>query len=390
MNILYNNFYFDDYATTMCDPRVLKSMYRFCKHFYGNVNSYHKAGEKSLNIMKKFQYIIAKFLNCYSDEIIFTSGATESNNIVIRGLIEYFENKKIHIICSSYEHDSILNILKYFVKKKIIEIDYVYPDNNGIINVVEIEKLIKFNTKLVICMHVNNEIGTINDIFSIGNLCKKYNLYFHVDAAQSYGKLLIDVKKNCITSLSASGHKIYAPKGIGILYLTKRPIRIKLKPVYFGGGQQRGIKSGTVPLELCCAFVSATRICDNLMKIESIRLKSLQLYVHLEIIKNIKNIVCNGIVDSRRMYNNLNYSFYGVEGESILGLMYNFCLSTGSACNSNNLEPSSVIGKLHGEEYAHSSIRISFGRYTNKNSCDVFLKHLIKTINYLRSCSPVY
>ena len=384
------NLYFDDYATTMTDTRVLESMYRFSKYYYVNDSSYHKQGEKSLRIQLKFQSIIAEFLNCYSDEIIFTSGATESNNIAIRGLIEYYSNQKIHLISSSYEHDSVLNILNYFNSKKIIELSYINPNQNGIINPEEIYKEIKSNTKMVICMHVNNEIGTINNIYEIGKICKEQNLYFHVDAAQSYGKIQINMKSMNITSLAASGHKIYAPKGIGILCLKKRPTRMRIKPVYFGGGQQRGVKSGTVPLELCCAFVTATRICRSTMEKESKRLRSLQLYIHLNILKNIPQVVCNGPIDHNRMYNNLNYSFYGVEGESILGSVYKtLCLSTGSACNSNNLESSGIIRELHGEQYAHSSIRISLGRYINKECCEVLVKELTKTIKYLRECSPV-
>ena len=384
------SYYFDYYATTIVDQKVMKAMNRCSQYFYGNPSSYHREGEKSLVLFNKFKYVISNFIHCNSDEIVFTSGATESNNILIRGLIEYFLSfkKKIHIIAYAYEHESVLNILKYFIRKKLISVDFFYPDNKGLINTDEIEKFINKDTIMVIMMHVQHIVGIIHDIESVAKICFKYSIYFHVDASQSYGKIPVKIHRG-ITSLSASGHKIYAPKGIGILFVSKKYPRPKLKNVYFGGGQQRGFKSGTIPLELCCAFVSATRICYKTMEEEKNRLKKLQLSMHVSIMKELDNVLCNGIFDSNLMFNILSYIFLFIEGESILGLMYNYCISTGSACNSDNLEASPIIEYLNGGDNAHSSIRISIGRYTTEEGCKKFTKQLIKTVKYLRSCSPV-
>lgn len=382
--------YFDYNSSTPVDKRIIEFLLLFIQKNIGNSSSFHLYGQNLLKQLTNIKKYISNKINCESDCIIFTSGATESNNIILQGIINFYTkySYKNHIICPIQEHESVLNIIKYYEKKGEIEVTWL-NNRTACYNDFDFIPFIKKNTLLIICMHVNNEIGAINDIYSIGKLCNSKKIFFHVDAAQSYGKISIDIKKCFITSLSASGGKIYSLKGVGIMYLMKKPIRVRLLYNSFGGSQQ-GLRSGTIPIELCYSFFLASKFCYKEMKKETKRLRFLQLYIHIKLSKMLKeNINLNGPIDSRRIYNNLNYSFYGVEGEAMV-LMMKHIVSTGSACSSSSLTPSIIIESVSGLEAAQSSIRISFGRFTKKIDCIALCNDIYKTFKILKKRSPFY
>lgn len=382
-----NPIYLDYAASTPLDPEVLKAMLPYFGFEYcGNTMSLHSFGTKASEAVETSRQTFATILNTSPEEIIFTSSATESNNFVLKGIAFANSNKGKHIIISSIEHDCVLESATW-LKKQGFEITTLPVDKFGLINPNDLKKNIRKDTILVSIIHGNNEIGTIQDIATLGKICKENNVYFHTDAAQSFGKTPIDVQKMNIDLLTASSHKIYGPKGIALLYVKKGT---KIEPLLHGGGQEFGLRSSTVNTPSIVGFAKAAQICQKEMVSENTRLTQLRDYLIKNILKNIKGSSLNGH-PTKRLSNNINISFAKVEGESLLLELdfNNIACSTGSACSSNSLEPSHVLLAIGLKpENIHGSLRFSLGRWTTKKEIDYLLEALPKVINKFRNLSP--
>ena len=374
-------------ATTPIDPQVLKTMMPFLKEKFGNSASLYQLGQETKIALEKTRSIIAKAIKAeYNQEIIFTSSATESNNLAIKGVSFANKNKGNHIIISAIEHDCVLNSALW-LEKQGFRITQIKPDKYGLINLKDIEKAINKKTILVSIIHANNEIGTIQPIEKIANICQKKGIYFHTDAVQTFGKIPINVSKMKIDLLTASSHKIYGPKGAGLLYIKKGT---KIEPLLHGGDHEFGLRSSTVNIPAIIGFGKATEICFKKTKTETKKLKPLRDYLIKGILKNIPQAHLNGH-PQKRLPNNVNFWFAFIEGESIITSLneYGIAASTGSACSSEKLEPSHTLlacGLL--PQCAHGSLRLTLGRWTTKKDIDYVLKILPKVINDLRKISP--
>ncbi len=383
--------YFDSPATTPIDPRVIEVTCKTMKDNYGNSNSNsHKIGWNALSVLDESRFKIAEFINAKQDEIIFTSGATESNNLAIRGFWEFNHNikDKMHIITMQTEHKCVLHSCKY-LEKFGAEISYLNPNLYGSLDLDLFKNTIKKETKLVSIMLVNNETGVIQNIKKIGEICKEKGLILHVDAAQAFGKIKIDVQDMNIDLMSISGHKIYAPKGIGALFVRKKPQRIKISPIFQGGGQEMGLRSGTQPIPLIAGLAKATEIAK--MEMEKDAEKALYFKNKLlNALANTEDVYMNGTLENT-IPQILNLSILHIEGESLMMAMPSICVSTGSACNSTSLEPSYVINSMRNDlYYAHSSIRFGFNRFTTEAEVDILIKELIDAIQKMRNISPMW
>jgi len=383
--------YLDNSATTKVDLRVLKKMLPYFSEKYGNPSSIHFLGEESNNAIKQARNEIAKILNCLSEEIIFTSGATESNNLALRGAMKIIQDKNRHLIVSNIEHSCVLNTVKY-LEKQGFQASYLPVNQNGIIGIENLKKIITEQTVLISIMYVNNEIGTIQPIEKIGKLIKKINqtrknkILFHVDAVQALGYLSCDVKKLGVDFLSLSGHKFYGPKGIGILYRKKG---IFLKPLMFGGEQEQKLRPGTHNVPGIIGLAEAMKIAEKDREKNVKKIFVLREQLKYGIFKKISKVEINGSI-KERVAHNLNLSFKGVEGEALtLRLSLNgIAISTGSACSQKTLEPSHVLMALgKGEENAHSSVRFSLGKFNTKREIKYVLKILPKIVKDLRKIS---
>ena len=374
--------YFDYAATTPVDKRVIKSMMPFLNEKFGNPSSMHSFSSDTKKALEKSRAIIAKAINANSEEIVFTSSATESNNMALKGVA--FTKKSGHILVSSIEHDCVLNTAKWLGKNGF-EVEFLPVDKNGIVDPKEVEKRIKKNTILVSVMHVNNEVGTIQPIEAIGKICKKNNIYFHSDAAQSFGKITIDVTN--IDLLTLSSQKIYGPKGAAALFIKDG---VKIEPLLHGGGQEGGLRSSTENVPAIVGFAKATEICLSTMEKEQKRLTKLRDRIISTLIKEVPNCYLNGH-KIKRIPNNVNIRFSFIEGEAILFMLnsYGIAVSTASACSSPKLEPSHVLSSMGlKHEEAHGSIRISLGRWTKESEVSYLLKALPEVIKKLRDISP--
>jgi len=374
--------YFDYAATTPVDKRVIKLMMPFLNEKFGNPSSMHSFSSDTKKALEKSRAIIAKAINANSEEIVFTSSATESNNMALKGVA--FTKKSGHILVSSIEHDCVLNTAKWLGKNGF-EVEFLPVDKNGIVDPKEVEKRIKKNTILVSVMHVNNEVGTIQPIEAIGKICKKNNIYFHSDAAQSFGKITIDVTN--IDLLTLSSQKIYGPKGAAALFIKDG---VKIEPLLHGGGQEGGLRSSTENVPAIVGFAKATEICLSTMEKEQKRLTKLRDRIISTLIKEVPNCYLNGH-KIKRIPNNVNIRFSFIEGEAILFMLnsYGIAVSTASACSSPKLEPSHVLSSMGlKHEEAHGSIRISLGRWTKESEVSYLLKALPEVIKKLRDISP--
>lgn len=374
--------YFDYAATTPVDKRVIKSMMPFLNEKFGNPSSMHSFSSETKKALEKSRATIAKAINASPNEIIFTGSATESNNMALKGVA--FAKKRGHILVSSIEHDCVLNTAKWLGENGF-EIDFLSVDKYGIVDPKEVEKRIKKDTILVSVMHVNNEIGTIQPIEAIGKICKKNNIYFHSDAAQSFGKIPIDVTN--IDLLTISSQKIYGPKGAAVLFVKDG---VKIEPLLHGGGQERGLRSSTENIPAIVGFAKATEICLSTMEKEQKRLTKLRDKIIATLIKEIPNCYLNGH-QTKRVSNNVNIRFSFIEGEAILFMLnsYGIAVSTASACSSPKLEPSHVLSSMGlRQEEAHGSIRISMGRWTKESEVNYLLKILPEVVEKLRDISP--
>ncbi|CXH89219.1 cysteine desulfurase, putative [Plasmodium berghei] len=389
-----NRFYLDSQATTMIDPRVLDKMMPYMTYIYGNAHSRnHFFGWESEQAVEDSRANIIKLLNGNNNkEIIFTSGATESNNLALIGTCTYYNklnNQKNHIITSQIEHKCILQTCRY-LQTKGFEVTYLKPDTNGLVKLKDFKNSIKENTILASFIYVNNEIGVIQDIENIGKICKEKNIIFHTDASQAAGKIKIDVQKMNIDLLSLSSHKLYGPKGVGALYIKRKKPNIRLNAIIHGGGQERGLRSGTLPTHLIVGLGEAANICLSEMDRDNQKMHFFFNYVKNYISKELDYIIFNGC-QINRYFGNMNISFLFVEGESLLMSLNDIALSSGSACTSSTLEPSYVLRSIGiTEEIAHTSIRIGFNRFTTFFEVQQLCNNLVKSVKRLRSISPLY
>ncbi|MFA5392277.1 MAG: cysteine desulfurase NifS [Candidatus Paceibacterota bacterium] len=378
--------YLDYAATTPVHPRVLKVMLPYFLEKFGNTMSLYSLGQEAKQALEKSRKVISNFIGANSEEIIFTSSATESNNLALKGIAFANRNKGRHIIISSIEHHCIIESAKW-LETQGFQITKLKVDKYGLVNPKDLKEAIRKDTILVSVMHANNEIGTIEPIREIGNICREKGIYFHTDVAQTFGKFPIDVNKMHIDLLTASSHKMYGPKGVALLFVREG---VKIEPLIHGGGHERGLRSSTVSVPAIVGFSEAVKICQKEMIKENQREKKLRDRLIRGILKTIPSSHLNGH-PKKRLSNNANFWFDFIEGESIIFQLdtLGVAASTGSACSSPTLEPSHVllaIGLKH--QQAHSSLRLSLGRETKEKDIDYILKVLPGIIQNLRKISP--
>tara|TARA_B100000614_G_scaffold262758_1_gene298288 strand:+ start:120 stop:1544 length:1425 start_codon:yes stop_codon:yes gene_type:complete len=389
-NLSNKTTYFDYASTTPVDERVIEKM-KQCLSFegaFGNSGSRsHIYGWKAEELVEQARSNVSNLLNCDPREIIWTSGATESDNLAIKGAANFYQSKGKHIITSKIEHKAVLDVCRQLEKEEY-EITYLDPDENGVITPQAVKNAIREDTVLVSLMHINNEIGVVNDIEQIGLITRENGTIFHVDAAQSAGKIPINLKELNVDLMSFSAHKIYGPKGIGALYIRRRP-RVRLQPLFHGGGQERGIRAGTLPTHQIVGMGEAFKIAQEQMQMDYKRLT------------DFRSILWNGLKDMEEVYINgsiensfpgiFNMSFNFVEGESLIMALKNIAVSSGSACTSASLEPSYVLRALgRPDELAHSSIRFSFGRFTRREEVENTVNLVKNSVSQLREISPLW
>mgnify|MGYP001595893174 FL=1 len=397
--------YLDYAATTPVDPRVARAMQSYFDKKFGNTMSLHSFGQEAKVALEESRQVLADLISAKPNEIVFTSSATESNNLVLKGLAFGRANKlflrgeplygapssrksslaRPHVIISSIEHQCVLESAEW-LKKQGFSLTIIPVDKYGMVNPKDIEEAIRPETILVSVIHVSNEIGTIQPIAEIGKICRQKKVYFHTDASQSFGKIPIDVKKMNIDLLTASSHKMYGPKGAGLLYVREG---IKLVPLLHGGGQENGFRSSTVNVPAIVGFAKATELCKKEIKKEGARLAKLRDKLIKNILK-IKNSHLNGH-PKKRLPNNANFRFDFIEGESLVMRLdiEGIACSTGSACSSMSLEPSHVLLATGlRPEQAHGSLRVSLGRWTTEKEIDQLIKVLLGIIKQLREISP--
>lgn len=382
--------YFDYASTTPVDPRVANKMIQCLTpdgEFGNPASRSHPYGWDSEKLVEEARQNLADLINCSPKELVWTSGATESDNLAIKGAAEFYQRKGKHIITSKIEHKAVLDSCRE-LERQGYEVTYLEPNSDGIIEPESLENAIRKDTTLVSLMHVNNEIGTINDIERLGRIAKDNKAIFHVDAAQSLGKLELDMANMPIDLVSFSGHKIYGPKGVGALYTRRKP-RVRLAAQIHGGGHERGLRSGTLPTHQVVGMGEACRIAKEEMNSEYERVKSLRdrLWSGLS---DIEEVHINGHMD--HTYPGIfNISFNFVEGESLIMALNKLAVSSGSACTSASLEPSYVLRALgRSDELAHSSIRFSIGRFTSEEHIDKAIQEVKNSIQRLRDMSPLW
>ena len=381
--------YLDYQATTPVDPRVLEAMMPYFTTKFGNAHSRsHSYGWEAEEGVEKARAQVAKLIGADEKEVIFTSGATESNNLAIRGVAEFYKDRRNHIVTTVTEHKCVLDTCRH-LEQQGFEVTYLPVQKNGLIDLEVLRAAVTDKTVVVSIMAVNNEIGVIQPLAEIGKICREKGAFFHTDAAQAAGKIPLDVEALNIDLMSISGHKIYGPKGIGALYVRRKP-RVRLVPLIVGGGQERGFRSGTLPTPLCVGLGEAAEICMKEMDAEARRLKKLQDRMLKGLQSKLTDIVVNGDLE-HRIPGNLNISFAYVEGESLMMGIKGLSVSSGSACTSASLEPSYVLRALGvEEEMAHTSLRIGLGRFTTEQEVDRAVEELVHHVNKLRAMSPLW
>jgi len=381
--------YLDYQATTPMDPRVLETMMPYFTYKFGNPHSRsHSYGWEAEEGVEKARAQVAKLIGADEKEVIFTSGATESNNLAIRGVAEFYKDRRNHIVTTVTEHKCVLDTCRH-LEQQGFEVTYLPVQKNGLIDLEVLRAAVTDKTVLVSIMAVNNEIGVIQPLAEIGKICREKKAFFHTDAAQAAGKIPLDVEAMSIDLMSISGHKIYGPKGIGALYVRRKP-RVRLVPLIVGGGQERGFRSGTLPTPLCVGLGEAAEIAMKEMDAESKRLAKLQARMLKGLNAKLTDIHVNGDLE-HRIPGNLNIGFAYVEGESLMMGIKGLSVSSGSACTSASLEPSYVLRALGVEEdMAHTSLRIGLGRFTTEHEVDTAVDELVHHVNKLRAMSPLW
>jgi cysteine desulfurase len=381
--------YLDYQATTPMDPRVLEAMIPYFMEKFGNPHSRsHAYGWEAEEAVEKARAQVAHIIGADEREVIFTSGATESNNLALKGVAHFYKDKKNHIVTLVTEHKCVLDSLRH-LEEEGFQVTYLPVKQDGLVDLAELEKAITDKTVIVSVMAVNNEIGVIQPLAEIGKLCRKKGAFFHTDCAQAVGKIPLDVEAMNIDLMSISGHKLYGPKGIGALYVRRKP-RIRLQALITGGGQERGMRSGTLPTPLCVGLGEACEIAEREMAEEAKRLTRLRDRFYNAIKEKLPEVYLNGSLE-HRIPGNLNISFAYVEGESLILGINDLSVSSGSACTSASLEPSYVLRALGVDEaMAHTSLRIGFGRFTTEDEVDRAVQDIVEHVTKLREMSPLW
>lgn len=381
--------YLDYQSTTPLDPRVFEAMKPYFLEHFGNPHSRsHQYGWEAEDAIEKARSQVAKLIGASSKEVIFTSGATESNNLAIKGIAKFYGDKKNHIITANTEHKCVLDSCRH-LEREGFEVTYLPVEKNGLIDLQKLRSAITEKTALVSIMAVNNEIGVIQPLKEIGAICREKACFFHTDAAQAFGKIPLDVEEMNIDLMSISGHKIYAPKGVGAIYIRRRP-RVRLTSIINGGGQERGFRSGTLPTPLVVGLGVASEIAYQEMGAENEKITRLYNKLYDGLVKQIPDVYLNGDEDMRYK-GNLNVSFAYIEGESMIMAIKDLAVSSGSACTSASLEPSYVLYALGiGDDLAHTSIRFGIGRFTTDEEVERAIEIVQKNVKRLRDMSPLW
>jgi len=382
--------YMDNHATTPVDPRVVEAMLPYFGVKFGNAASRnHAFGWIAEEAVEDARGQIAGLIGASPKEIIFTSGATESDNLAIKGVAEMFREKGNHIITQAIEHKAVLDTCKR-LEKYGYEVTYLPVERDGRVNLDDLRKAITPKTILLSIMYANNEIGVINPIAEIGKIAKERGVFFHVDGVQAVGKVPVDVQRDNIDLLAISAHKIYGPKGVGALYVRRRNPRVQISAIIDGGGHERGMRSGTLNVPGIVGLGKACEICREEMAGEAARLGKLRDKLKDGLLAKLDEVYINGSME-HRLPNNLNMSFAYVEGESLLMGINDVAVSSGSACTSATLEPSYVLKALGvGEDLAHTSIRFGLGRFNTEEEVDYVTERVAQVVKKLRELSPLY
>ena len=382
--------YFDNHATTKCDPRVVETMLPYFTEHYGNAASRnHAYGWAAEEAVEKARKQIASLIGATPKEIIFTSGATESNNLALKGVAEMYAEKGNHIITAATEHKAILDTTKH-LEKQGCRITYLPVMADGRIDLDMLREAITDKTILVSIMYANNEIGVVQPIREISKICKERGVLFHTDAVQAVGKIPVNVIEDGIDILSLTAHKLYGPKGVGALYVRRKGPRVQLAAQMDGGGHERGMRSGTLNVAAIAGLGEACELCNKELKAEMARLGFLRDKLKNKIMSELDEVYVNGSIE-HRLPGNLNISFAYVEGESLLMGINDIAVSSGSACTSATLEPSYVLKALGaGDDLAHSSIRFGLGRFNTEEEVDYVARRVIDVVKKLRDLSPLY
>lgn len=381
--------YLDNQATTKTDPRVVEAMLPYFTEKFGNPHSKsHSYAWEAEEACELARLQVANLIGASAKEIIFTSGATESNNMALKGIARFYGSKKKHIVTVVTEHKCVLDTCRH-LEQEGFKVTYLPVKPNGIIDLEELKNAINEDTMLVSVMAVNNEIGVIQPLKEIGKICREKGAFFHSDIAQAFGKIPINVYECNIDLASISGHKIYGPNGIGALYIRRKP-RVRLSPLFNGGGQERGFRSGTLSTPLSVGLGAAAEIASKEMEKDSAHVKKLfDLFLN-KIQSNADEIYLNGDKE-QRYHGNLNLSFAYIEGESMILSIKDLAVSSGSACTSSSLEPSYVLRALGvGDDLAHTSIRFCFSRFTTEEEVEYAAELMLSRINKLRELSPLW
>ena len=388
MSELKHPIYLDYSATTPVDPRVAEVMIPYLTEQFGNPASRsHSYGWVAEEAVENARGQVAALVNCDPKEIVWTSGATESNNLALKGAAQFYKSKGKHLITQKTEHKAVLDTMRE-LERQGFEVTYLDVQENGLVSLADFEAALRPDTILASIMFVNNEIGVVQPIAELGELCRARGVLFHVDAAQATGKVEIDLDKLKVDLMSFSAHKTYGPKGIGALYIRRKP-RVRLEAQMHGGGHERGFRSGTLATHQIAGMGEAFRIAQEEMQAENARIRALRdrLWTGLQ---RIEEVYLNGDID-QRVPHNLNVSFNFVEGESLIMAIKDLAVSSGSACTSASLEPSYVLRALgRNDELAHSSIRFSIGRFTTEQDIDYAVALLQQKIGKLRDLSPLW
>lgn len=385
------SIYMDNHATTPLDPRVLDTMLPYFKEKFGNAASRnHRYGWEAEAGVERAREQIAQLIGAKPKEIIFTSGATESDNLAIKGVLEFYREKGNHIVTVVTEHKAVLDTCRALERKGLATVTYLPVDRYGWIDLDDLRHAITDRTVLISIMHANNEVGTIHPIAAIGKIAKEKGVLFHTDATQAVGKIPVDVETMGIDLMSFTAHKLYGPKGCGALYVRSKGPRVRLAPQIDGGGHERGLRSGTLNVPGIVGFGAACEIARKEMHEEAARLRALRDRLYRGLTSQLDEVYLNGH-PTERLPANLNVSFAYVEGESLLMGLKEVAVSSGSACTSATLEPSYVLKALGvGEELAHTSIRFGLGRFNTEEEVEYVIERVVEEVRRLREMSPLY
>ncbi len=382
--------YMDSHATTPVDPRVFEAMRPYFTEIFGNAASRnHSFGWEAEEAVEKARKQLADLIGATAKEIVFTSGATESTNLALKGVAEMYAEKGNHIITQATEHKATLDTCKR-LEKNGFRVTYLPVQTNGLIDLEQLKEAITDKTILISIMYANNEIGVVQPVAEIGKIAKERGVFFHTDGVQAVGKIPVNVTRDGIDLMSITGHKFYGPKGVGALYVRRRAPRVQLTAQMDGGGHERGMRSGTLNVPGIVGLGAAAEICNKEMAIESVRLAGLRDRLKDRILASLDEVYINGTME-HRLPHNLNISFAYVEGESLLMGINDIAVSSGSACTSATLEPSYVLKALGaGDDLAHSSIRFGLGRFNTEEEVDYVAAKVIDVVQKLRELSPLY